>query len=354
MLGRRFYGLMSDFALTEGTDCKMAILGQGVDFSGARPTVTVLKNAVKVFVIRYLAPQNSATQWKLLTKPEADMYRAAGIGVVSNFEWYASRCLEGYAAGVADAKVALAWHRACGGPEGRPIYFSVDVDTSGPSVLSYFQGVNSVLGVALTGVYGSYRVVKYLMDSGVIGRSSDGVHYWAWQTYAWSYGAFDERSALAQDKNGVWLSGYEVDLDSAHADDYGQWDYEGVDMATVEEIKALAAETKSAVGWLQMAMGWEEAEKVKWLKTVLVNIQGQIDRLNQRFESVYTRLDALNAQNGDLVVEVGETKQAALALQTKLDTAQGTLADIKVLVEGVSAGATADEVLVEIARRLAA
>ncbi len=347
----------------------MAILKQGVDFSGARPTVAVLRNAGKAFVVRYLAPQNSATQWKLLSKNEADMYRAAGIEVVSNFEWYASRCLEGYAAGVTDAKVALAWHRACGGPEGRPIYFSVDVDTSGSAVLSYFQGVNSVLGAGLTGVYGSYRVVKYLMDSGVIGRSSDGTHYWAWQTYAWSAGAYDERCALAQDKNGVWLSGYEVDLDSAHADDYGQWDYEGVDMATVEEVKGLVTETKSAVGWLQRALGWEEVETVKWLKTSLGNIQNQVDvvaaklsevdtRLNQRIDTVYGRLDALNVQGGDLVVEVGETKQAALAelavLAGKLDTAQGMLGDIKTLIEQAgNGGATATEVMAEIARRLA-
>lgn len=216
---------------------------QGVDFSAARPTVQVLRNNGKTFVLRYLAPENDQTRWKLLTRPEADAYRAAGIQVVSNFEWYEGRPLEGRDAGVADARVAASQHGLCGGPPDRPIYFSVDRDVNAgqfAAITAYFQGVASVIGLHRTGVYGEFDLVKYLMDHNLVGRSADGSHFYAWQCYAWSGGRYDERCALAQDKNGVRLANaYDVDLDSAHAEDYGQWDYKGdTSVATIDEVFA--------------------------------------------------------------------------------------------------------------------
>lgn len=169
---------------------------------------------------------------------EARALLNAGEHIVSNFEWYESRCLEGRAAGVADAKTALAMHNACGGDPSAPIYFSVDTDTTGPAVADYFAGINSVLGKARTGVYGSYKVCKWLIDNGYIGKVRDGSnHYYAWQTYAWSYGAYDERCALSQDHNGATVAGADVDIDHSHSTDYGQWGYDGEDdgLATISQ-----------------------------------------------------------------------------------------------------------------------
>ncbi|GAB7037052.1 MULTISPECIES: DUF1906 domain-containing protein [Catenuloplanes] len=193
----------------------MTVVANGVDFSGARPSVDTLKKNGKSFVIRYLAPSNPDTAWKLLTKAEVQEYHSGGIHIVSNFEWYGNRALEGHAAGVEDAKVAAAQHLEVGGPANRPIYFSVDTETSGESVSDYFTGVAGVIGHERTGVYGSYDVVKYLLDHKLVA--------WAWQTYAWSNGQYDQRCQLAQDKDGVTMDGNAVDLDTAHASDYGQW-----------------------------------------------------------------------------------------------------------------------------------
>jgi hypothetical protein len=107
----------------------------------------------------------------------------------------------------------------------------VDWDADPTVVVPYFKGVASVIGLERTGVYGSYRVVKYLLDNHLV--------TWAWQTYAWSAGQFDERCQLAQDQNGVSYGGGNVDFDSAHADDFGQWNYNPGDDMTPDEHKAL-------------------------------------------------------------------------------------------------------------------
>jgi hypothetical protein len=126
------------------------------------------------------------------------------------------------------AREAQAHHAACGGPPSRPIYFSVDFDTN-PSqyqvIGDFFRGIISVIGLARTGAYGEYEIIKYLFDHGLIYLNPRTGKGWGWQTYAWSAGAWEDRCSLAQDKNGVALGGGEVDLDSAHADDFGQWNY---------------------------------------------------------------------------------------------------------------------------------
>lgn len=198
----------------------------GVDYSGSRPSASALKSSGVEFVCRYLAPQDASETWKLLTASEAHSLLAGGEHIVSNFESTGTDFKGGYNAGVLAAKIGDAWHKACGGDPTAPLYFSIDEDTTGASTDPYFQGINSVIGVARTGVYGSYQVVKYLMDHGRIGKVHDGSnHYYAWQTYAWSYGAYDERCALSQDSNNRTVAGAAVDIDHSHSTDYGQWGY---------------------------------------------------------------------------------------------------------------------------------
>jgi hypothetical protein len=217
----------------------MPVLAQGVDFSFDHPTVAQLRAAGKRFMIRYVYPASQALGTKNLSRVEADSYRANGIRIVSNYESWAGRARDGFAAGQADAGAAHSHHVACGGPTNRPIFFSVDFDTNTSwydEVDAYFTGVASVLGVARTGVYGEYEIVKHLMDTGRVGPSATRGMFYAWQTYAWSAGQYDERCCLAQDRNGVALGSGTVDLDSAHAADYGQWDFspEGFLMALTD------------------------------------------------------------------------------------------------------------------------
>ena len=188
----------------------------GLDYSAGMPPVADMKAAGVAFVCRYIGYTDpSLSQIKILTPEEAAMLSHAGIALVSNWEWYVNRVLEGYAAGVWDAQQAQQRHSACGGPSNRPIYFSVDADVDGAQTVEYFKGVASVLGLARTGAYGSYRVLQYLFDAGLIA--------WGWQTYAWSGGAWEPRAHIQQYSNAVMMSGLEVDYDRSLKADFGQW-----------------------------------------------------------------------------------------------------------------------------------
>ncbi len=57
------------------------------------PPIADMKAAGVSFVCRYLSYVNSLTQVKLLTPGEAKALSAAGIAIVSNYEWYANRLL---------------------------------------------------------------------------------------------------------------------------------------------------------------------------------------------------------------------------------------------------------------------
>ena len=186
----------------------------GVDYVSG-PLPTDLKAAGVTFVCRYLSYVNNLTQVKLLTNTEAKALSEAGISIVSNYEWYASRATEGFASGVQDAQIAVQQHEQCGGPPDRPIYFSVDENVAGDQCADYFKGVASVSGLARTGAYGSFRVLQYLFNEGLI--------KWGWQTYAWSGGAWEPRAHIRQTQNGMTLAGHSVDYDESQTADFGQW-----------------------------------------------------------------------------------------------------------------------------------
>src|ERR1700693_5021856 len=133
----------------------------GLDYVSG-PSIADMKAAGVGFVCRYLSEVNPQTEVKILKPDEAKALSAAGIAIVSNYEWYATRSLEGAASGAYDAHIAEAQHANCGGSATRPIYFSVDVDVDGAQVADYFKGIASVIGKARTGAYGSFRVLKYL------------------------------------------------------------------------------------------------------------------------------------------------------------------------------------------------
>lgn len=179
------------------------------------PDPSTLKAHGVDFACRYLSEVNSLTKTKLLTPAEAKALSQAGISIISNYEWYANRALEGEASGVADAQIAKQQHAECGGPPDRPVYFSVDCDCSGEQVAAYFRGVASVLGLERIGVYGSFPVVKYLLENNLA--------RWGWQTYAWSNGQWFDGAHIQQYQNGVSLAGHSVDYDRAMKEDFGAW-----------------------------------------------------------------------------------------------------------------------------------
>lgn len=203
----------------------MAVLAKGLDYSFARPDPVCLKNNGYTFVCRYVwtsySPGSPGYPGKMLTKPEADKLKASGIRIVSNFESWVGRPLDGYDAGVSDARVAVQNTINAGGPASPVVYFSVDIDTRSLSATQlsaisfYFEGAASVIGVAQVGAYGGYHIIKRLADRGLAQRF--------WQTYAWSGGQWDSRCHIRQVRNGVLVCGGDTDINEQHLPSIGAW-----------------------------------------------------------------------------------------------------------------------------------
>lgn len=192
----------------------MTTIIKGIDYAFDPPKISSLAPAGIKFAVRYTSP---GVNPKNLTKAELSALLAAGLHVALVFESTAGRMRAGHDAGVADAGVADSACKALSMP-GLPVYFAADWDVQ-PGELAacdaYLDGVASVITRSRTGVYGGLRIVKHALDNHKAA--------YAWQTYAWSGGVWDARAQLRQVKNGVALAGGTVDLDEAHAADYGQW-----------------------------------------------------------------------------------------------------------------------------------
>lgn len=197
-------------------------LHKGVDFAwhGALDPEAFKAEGVE-FVVRYLAGNQYPD--KELSQAEADMWSAAGIQVVLVWETTAGRALEGYEAGYKDASMAFPQAHSLGMPEDKPIYFAVDVDTDGPSVRDYFQGVydwartNFPDGMATPriGIYGGYAPVKWIRDAGYAA--------YGWQTVAWMKGRGWLDNVMQQHTIEVEMAGTNVDLNRVAHEDYGGW-----------------------------------------------------------------------------------------------------------------------------------
>jgi Domain of unknown function (DUF1906) len=164
---------------------------------------------------------------------------AAGLHVVSCYQFgkpgwpTPSDFTRGYDGGVADAQTALRLHAAAGGPDTAPIFFSVDEDINADTwknvASQWFRGINSVLGVDRTGIYGHNRACGWAIGDGLIGHSTTPGYRWAWQTKAWSNGKREPAAVLYQAEvvtpsdPGAVIDGVHVDVDDVLAADFGQW-----------------------------------------------------------------------------------------------------------------------------------
>ncbi len=186
----------------------------GIDYAWGRPGIPAMKKTGVKFVVRYLSYDRTG---KNLSAEEVKALRAAGIDIVVVWESGAARALDGFNAGVSDAREARRLLRKFGVID-VPIYFAVDFDASASHqarINAYLRGAASVHGRDRTGVYGGYWVVKRVLDAGIV--------KYAWQTYAWSGGKWDARAHIQQFWNGRRLNGHDVDFDRSTKADFGQW-----------------------------------------------------------------------------------------------------------------------------------
>ncbi|RAU90777.1 twin-arginine translocation pathway signal [Mycobacterium colombiense] len=213
-----------------------------IDFAERRIAPDEIKSAGYDGVVNYVSQSRPGANFeaKPLTREYADALRAAGLHIVSNFQYGKpgwpdpSDLTRGYDGGVADAHTAMQLHSAAGGPNSAPIFFSVDDDIDASTwnslAVQWFRGINSVLGVGRTGIYGDARVCGWAIRDGVIGPSTSAGHQWAWQTRSWSHGEREPAAVLYQTvvnspgNPGPLLGGINVDVDDVLAADFGQWD----------------------------------------------------------------------------------------------------------------------------------
>jgi hypothetical protein len=215
-----------------------------IDFAERRIAPEQIRAAGYDGVVNYVSEERPGADFeaKPITRGYADALRASGLHIVSNYQYgkpgwpTPSDFTRGHDGGVADAQTALRLHAAAGGPDSAPIFFSVDDDidsnTWNDMAINWFRGINSVMGVGRTGIYGSFQVCRWAIGDGVIGNSSTAGHRWAWQTKSWSHGQREPAAVLYQavvnspSSPGPLLGGINVDVDEVLAADYGQWDFD--------------------------------------------------------------------------------------------------------------------------------
>ena len=213
-----------------------------IDFAERRIPPDQIKSAGYAGVVNYVSEVRPGANFeaKPITREYADALRAAGLHIVSNYQygkpgWSApSDFTRGFDGGVADAQTALQLHAAAGGGNSAPIFFSIDDDidlaTWNSLAVNWFRGINSVLSVERTGIYGHSQACAWAINDGVIGHSTSAGHRWAWQTKTWSHGQREPSAVLYQEvvnspsNPGPLLGGINVDVDEVLATDFGQWD----------------------------------------------------------------------------------------------------------------------------------
>ncbi|WP_330250418.1 DUF1906 domain-containing protein [Nocardia sp. NBC_00565] len=282
----------------------------GLDYAAGRPGGAAIRAAGFDFVVRYLSEGGPTLPGKLLTPAEADDLRANGISIVSNWETTATRMLDGYGAGIVDARAGLAQVLRCGGRPDRPIYFSADFDSTPQDQLAinaYLDGAATVLGAANVGIYGGFWSISRALDAGVAA--------WSWQTDAWSATFVETRRNIHQTLRQVVVNGVLCDVNEAETTDFGQWDFVQEEPDVTPEQEAVLRDIQIQLrgpglsGWPQLGADPEghnrtlvdgvaaALQRIQELETEHADLRAQISELR-------TEISELEATTADLVEEV--------------------------------------------------
>jgi hypothetical protein len=228
-------------AVSAATPSTAAAAPTLIDFAMRQIPAQDIRAAGHSGIINYVSLSRPGSSFgaKPITRPYAESLTAAGLVIVSNYQYgkpggsAPSDFTRGFAGGVSDARTAWQLHTAAGGGQSAPIFFTVDDDINRDTwnnvALQWFRGINSVLGVQRTGVYGGINVCQWAAADNVIGNSRTPGKRWAWQTRSWSHGQVDPAAVLYQrivstaSTPGPVVGGLEVDVSDALAQDCGQW-----------------------------------------------------------------------------------------------------------------------------------
>lgn len=154
-----------------------------LDYAAWRPTEQLLRDLGIKAVCRYIA-QTTKIQGKLLTTAEIMWLHSIGIGVIPNYESYATRPNGGYSLGAIDGLFAFDWAAREGLPLECAIVASDDTNvtaTTLPSHLNYQIGFDDACTAWGTGPYGDNDIMQACVDAG----RSDQILWYA-GARAWS------------------------------------------------------------------------------------------------------------------------------------------------------------------------
>ncbi|WP_069161646.1 DUF1906 domain-containing protein [Nocardia altamirensis] len=276
----------------------------GLDYAGGRPGGAAIRAAGFDFVVRYLSPGGPTLPGKLLTPAEADDLRAHGVSIAANWETTATRMLDGYGAGIVDARAGLAQVLRCGGREDRPIYFSADFDATPQDqqrINAYLDGAATVLGRANVGIYGGFWSVSRALDAGSA--------RWAWQTDAWSGGNIETRRNIHQTLRQQTVGGVVCDVNVAETTDFGQWDFfaqEDADVTPEQDavLRDIQVQLRGPglAGWPQLGTDAEGH-----FLTVVDGLAAALTRIGElegECVELRTEISELEATTADLAAQV--------------------------------------------------
>ncbi|NKY85870.1 DUF1906 domain-containing protein [Nocardia veterana] len=202
-------------------------LGTLLDYAGGVPDAAAIRAAGHAGAIRYVSDRRPGAEWmagKPLRASEVDALHAAGLTVVSCYQFGKGATADwkgGLEAGKRHADRGLQLHREAGGPDGVPIYASID-DNPTPVdfatlIAPYLEGWKSVLGNENVGVYANAPTIELAHVAGL------GSWYWQhnWGTPKGFVHPAANLHQIEIDERSV--DGVGVDVNTILTPEYGQW-----------------------------------------------------------------------------------------------------------------------------------
>ncbi|MBF6161497.1 DUF1906 domain-containing protein [Nocardia cyriacigeorgica] len=202
-------------------------LGTLVDYAAGVPSAAAIRDAGHTGVIRYVSDRRPGAEWmagKPLLAAEVEDLNAAGLKIVSCYQFGKGPTADwrgGLEAGKRHAERGLELHLAAGGPEGVPIYASIDDNPSAADfatmIAPYLLGWHAVLGRENTGVYANSPTIDLAVAA--------GLGSWYWQ-HDWGTpdGYVNPAAHLHQfEIDDRTIDGVGVDLNNILTPEYGAW-----------------------------------------------------------------------------------------------------------------------------------
>ncbi|KUH97162.1 hypothetical protein AU190_01980 [Mycolicibacterium acapulense] len=205
-----------------------APLGILLDYAAGVLKASDIRSAGALGAIRYVSDRRPGGAW-MLGKPiqlaEArDLYQA-GLKIASCYQYGkkdTADWLGGQNAGVAHAKRGWELHVAAGGPQGAPIYASIDDNPTfeqyKQQVAPYLRGWEAVLGKQRVGVYANSKTIEWALQDGI------GTYFWQhnWGSPGKVAHAAAHLHQVEIDSRSI--AGVGVDINHILKPQFGQWD----------------------------------------------------------------------------------------------------------------------------------